>query len=251
MEQLWIHRRASFPHAFDRIVPDGRVQLLVNLDEDALRVWDDGAPQRMGGAMIEGAHDRPFVIDTDQQRAILGVNLEPAGLGAWLPADEVVGLRVDLADLGMKDLRQRLLEARDDAHRLDLTEGALVASMRSPDRDEAMAWAAERIEAGATVGAVQERVGLSPRHFRRRFRERVGLGPKRYGRVRRLQRLLARLDPRRPDWAGLAWDVGFSDQAHLIREFRALVGLRPTEYLARGADGGNHVPEGTKPSIAP
>ncbi len=81
-------------------------------------------------------------------------------------------------------------------------------------------------------------IGLSERHLRRRFQDHVGLGIKHYARIIRFQRLLdaTRQHTRRfglvsPGWAAIAYDHGFSDQAHLIREIRAFAGLTPAELL--------------------
>ena len=56
--------------------------------------------------------------------------------------------------------------------------------------------------------------------------------PKQLARLTRFQAAIARL-ARSPEvrWADLAADLGFYDQAHLIREFRSFAGLTPTAYL--------------------
>jgi AraC-like DNA-binding protein len=83
----------------------------------------------------------------------------------------------------------------------------------------------------ASVGAVQRASGASAERFIERFRDAVGLGPKRYLRVTRLRSLLERVAARgSANWSDLAFEFGFSDQAHLVREFRDLTGLTPGAY---------------------
>ena len=66
----------------------------------------------------------------------------------------------------------------------------------------------------------------------RLFLERTGLSPKEMARVARLRALLAQLaSDGRADWAGLACDFGYADQAHLINEFQSLTGKSPQRYL--------------------
>ena len=66
----------------------------------------------------------------------------------------------------------------------------------------------------------------------------VGVSPKKLSRIARLHAVLTRLaDPRAApvSWGMLAIEAGFSDQAHLIREFRQLVGTTPASYARDGA----------------
>jgi methylphosphotriester-DNA--protein-cysteine methyltransferase len=82
------------------------------------------------------------------------------------------------------------------------------------------------------IGALARSVGVSERQLQRLFLEQTGLSPKEMARVARLRALLAHLAvDGRAEWAGLACDFGFSDQAHLIHEFQALTGKSPQRYL--------------------
>lgn len=73
---------------------------------------------------------------------------------------------------------------------------------------------------------------LSDKQFNRIFREYIGSSPKEYTRIIRLQRVLSMLqqNPSVP-FAQLAYECGFSDQSHMIKEFKAYSGYTPAEYL--------------------
>ncbi|MFJ4340460.1 DUF6597 domain-containing transcriptional factor [Streptomyces sp. NPDC088915] len=79
--------------------------------------------------------------------------------------------------------------------------------------------------------------GLSARSLQRLFASRVGVGPKwvilRYRIHEALERAEAAETAGTPDWAALAAELGYSDQAHLVRDFTATIGVPPTAY-ARG-----------------
>lgn len=82
----------------------------------------------------------------------------------------------------------------------------------------------------ARVDRVAARLGVSARHLRRAFVESIGVGPKDYARTIRLQRAVRRAKTS-SDWARIATDAGYYDQAHLIGDFRQLIGLTPVEYV--------------------
>jgi AraC-like DNA-binding protein len=64
----------------------------------------------------------------------------------------------------------------------------------------------------------------------------VGLGPKGLGRLVRFQEVYRRLGADVPsDWASVALDCGYYDQAHLLRDFRELAGSPPSRLL--GSEG--------------
>ena len=73
--------------------------------------------------------------------------------------------------------------------------------------------------------------GRSARTLERRFAREVGLAPKLFARVIRFQRVLEHIEKNAPvDWARLALDAGYFDQAHLIRDFRTFAETTPERY---------------------
>jgi AraC-like DNA-binding protein len=79
---------------------------------------------------------------------------------------------------------------------------------------------------------VAAQLGLSTRSLQRLFREYVGVGPTWAIRRRRLHEVSARAAEGDVDWARLAAELGYCDQAHLVRDFTATIGTPPARYAA-------------------
>src|SRR4051812_27979955 len=85
----------------------------------------------------------------------------------------------------------------------------------------------------ADLDWVATQSNLSPRQFRRRCLEESGLTPKHLCRVLRFRHALSLARARRkPDWALIAADAGYFDQAHLIRDFREFTGRTPMSVFS-------------------
>lgn len=92
--------------------------------------------------------------------------------------------------------------------------------------------------AGERVAGVAARESVSTRQLERRFLETIGVQPKFYQRVARLNAVIHEMyGDQNPDWAAMAATHGFTDQAHLVREFRSLTGQSPATF--RQGDGFN------------
>ena len=84
------------------------------------------------------------------------------------------------------------------------------------------------------VDTLAAAVGLGPRTLQRLCAEQVGVGPKWLIRRYRLHEVTQRLAAGAPiDWAALAAELGYADQAHLSRDFADLFGESPTSYAGR------------------
>lgn len=84
------------------------------------------------------------------------------------------------------------------------------------------------------VGALAAELGTNVRQLQRLFAEHVGIGPKWVIRRYRLHEVTERMAAGAElDWAALAAELGYADQAHLARDFKALFGESLTHYAER------------------
>lgn len=243
-------------HERESILPSGTVELVVNLAEDEVRIYDRGDPERcrrLGGAIVSGTYRGPFVIDTREHASVVGVHFKPGGAFPFLgmPVRELADSHIDLETLWgptARELRERLCEASTAPDRFRILEEALLARLPATKRRHgAVRFAVDGLgTGGTTVGGLAAEVGLSHRRFIEVFAAEVGLTPKVFGRIRRFQRALDRIGKTaRPDWARLALACGYFDQSHFIRELVSFSGLTPEELLRRRSGPpakDNHVP---------
>jgi hypothetical protein len=107
---------------------------------DQIRHYDQNDLQRFerfAGAVMVGTCSRYTVIDTDEQRAVLGVNFRPGGAFQFLglPAGELQDGYATLETLWGprgRRLRERLLDAPSVGIRFRILERALLAKMARP-----------------------------------------------------------------------------------------------------------------------
>jgi AraC-like DNA-binding protein len=246
VEYLWLLSDAP-AHAKERIVPSGTLELVINLREDAIRIYDRTRTDEcktFPGMVVSGAYSDFFVIDTAEHALMMGVHFKPGGAFPFLRVrvEELSDRHVEVQSLWgirARELREQLCAALTHEHRFRLLETALLERARGPLKHRgAVQVALDRFEnEGARIGDVAASVGLSHRHFIELFRAEVGMTPKTFCRVRRFQRALTMVRrSQSPDWAKLATRCGYFDQSHLIREFLAFSGFAPSEFVRRASE---------------
>ncbi|MBB5853441.1 DUF6597 domain-containing transcriptional factor [Amycolatopsis umgeniensis] len=169
----------------------------------------------------------------------IGVRFRPGAFRAFLtgPVTMISGRSVPLTDLFAvaAGVTESVRNATDDFEMVRRCEELLLA--KHPVLTAAAGTAIEAVETIAAepaitrVGELSSRTGLSQRSLQRLFAEHVGTAPKWAIQVYRLNEAAARIAAEeRPDYAELATVLGYSDQAHFIRDFRSVTGWAPTEY---------------------
>ncbi len=190
-------------------------------------------------AAASGPGKRPFRYLVEGKDHGIGVRFRPGAFRAFLtgPVTMISGCSVPLTDLFAEaaGVTESVRNATDDFEMVRRCEELLLA--KHPVLTAAARTAIEAVETIAAepaitrVGELSSRTGLSQRSLQRLFAEHVGTTPKWAIQVYRLNEAAARIAAEeRPDYAELATALGYSDQAHFIRDFRSVTGWAPTEY---------------------
>jgi AraC-like DNA-binding protein len=239
-----------------RGLPSPYLTLIFTLDEPLTMVAhpDPGQPPGEFGTLLGGLHSAPALIAHEGAQSGIQVALRPLGARALLglPAGKLADIDVPAeAVLGAvcAELRDRVRAAACWPDRFAILDEILLRLARAgagptgtrPDVAPEVGWAwGQLLHSGGVVrvSALAAETGWSGRHLTSRFRAEIGLTPKaaarviRFSRARHLlvrQLAVAGSDTRLAD---LAVTCGYFDQAHLAREFRALAGCPPSQWLA-------------------
>ena len=194
-------------------------------------------------AAVYGVDTKIFTRRLSGAGRALGVRFRPGGFRPFRNApistlnDRVVPAAAIFGPAAGRAL-DGVLAAADDEAMIACAAGLLLAADPRPDpvTDE-VAGIVARITADPLLRRVGELVtasGIPERRLQRMFAEYVGVSPKWVMRRARLHEAALRADAGEGvDWAALAADLGYADQAHLTRDFTATLGVPPSRYAAR------------------
>jgi len=237
------HVHRGLEPGVQRLVPSSCAEIVFYLgDRAAHREGGDGARVVHARGDVSGQKTSFIDIETTGHVDILGVMLRPNATAQLLgrSAREIANLHVDAEELwgqGARDLVEALGDARDPSKRVEILETFLEARLRDAPRpgDRRIRHCVDLITARGGTGRVSqlaEEACLSTRQLERRFLDEVGLSPKAFARTVRFQYVLSLEQHRRASsLTDLAYQAGYADQAHFIRDWRALTGQTPREYF--------------------
>lgn len=244
---LWWVANSGVPSSRERVYPDGAMVLVIHLNRPASTFFVDNEPVSVRVPMLAGPWSRSFQVDPSTSTSVIGVNFRPGACRMFFPvaAHELHNADIALSELYPSEADSLLNEvcSVNGEQALFAVERYLTRKLaRATPTHPAVRHALEQLsrEGGLhRVRRIQSDTGLSHTRFIQLFREHVGLTPKLFCRVQRFQELLHRIEKGLPvNWAGLASDCGYYDQAHLIRDFRAFAGITPVEYTRVDARAG-------------
>ncbi|MEO8394798.1 MAG: helix-turn-helix domain-containing protein [Chloroflexota bacterium] len=220
------------------LLPDPYVLLVFNCGSPILSIAEDGREFELPRAFVGGLQAKPFHIQAEGTLRNIAVCLYPWAL------QTLIGVPTRIANTSLitldgiwNDLAQTLatiVRQRGFAEAVDCLQ-QFVSSVYRPDAALAPIRAAgERLFASQgrlRIGELAAQSYLSPSQFERSFKHLTGISPKAFARLIRFDSMRECLTSNpsiRP--LDLALDYGYSDQAHLIREFRSFADCTPGEY---------------------
>ncbi|MEV2256819.1 helix-turn-helix domain-containing protein [Streptomyces sp. NPDC050147] len=234
VEQYWlIDWDLSQPYA-SHVVPHPSVNV----------VFQD-LPGQEPFAEVAGIGLDLFTQKLEGRGRVCGVKFRPGGFRPFAPSAPVsarTGRRLLPLEEVFGAIPENALEAvltpENEQARVAALDAFLLSLDPTPDPQADLAMAlAERIRTDRGIRRVSEFAqsqDMSVRTLQRLFSTYVGVGPKWVILRHRIHEALEHAETDEDvDWANVAHALGYADQAHLVRDFTATVGVPPTAYAPR------------------
>lgn len=189
---------------------------------------------------VYGVETGKFARLLEDKGRVFGIKFKPGAFYPFVksPVSRFTNTSISLWDafgVDGKALEEALLSREDEGEMIELAEKFL--RERLPERDENVRVINEIVDCIIAhreitkVDDVVSRFNLNKRTVQRLFRHYVGVSPKWVIKRYRLHEVAERLAGGEVvDWPGMVVELGYSDQAHFIKDFKTIVGRTPAEY---------------------
>jgi AraC-like DNA-binding protein len=188
-----------------------------------------------GDARIYGVHTDRFDRRLEGYDFAFGIKFKPAGFQPFLRSPVAALANDSIAASQVFASAADLIRCAQVDDMPAAAEAMLLAALPAPDPNVARINNIVAAIAGdlmlTSVEQVETLAGLDKRTLQRLFQKYVGIGPKWVIKRYRLHEAIAQVQSGAViNWADLALQLGYFDQAHFVRDFRALIGQSPAEY---------------------
>lgn len=194
-------------------------------------------------SLLQGHTERPCQLPVEGFYHLLGVSFYAHAIPLLfgIPAGELTN-KVLAPDLLLGPGARRLYEMMDAAvtmqQRISLLSGHFLSARKALLQDQLMIRAIQVLRKGrgeAGLDTLAREFCLSPKQFGRRFKAASGFNPKTYARIIRFESAISDC-LHAPLLTDAAYNHGYYDQAHFIREFKSLSLFTPGDFRKLGAE---------------
>ncbi|WP_338119784.1 helix-turn-helix transcriptional regulator [Paraflavitalea pollutisoli] len=226
----------------DTVLPSGHMEIIFNLGDGQWQTAPDSDFLTHPAIELWGQIVRPLPVRSIGRNSMLGIRLFPQAAPFFLSdkADLFTNQVVDYsqaADHAVRQLHQRLLDTTVRQQRIQLVEDYLRARLTRFERkfnklsivNDVMREIGSR-DFFDNLDNVAARYGITARYLQKLFLQYTGLTPKLYSKINRFQHSLRLVNEQRFSLTSIAYDCGYFDQSHFIREFKSFTGYAPSLY---------------------
>lgn len=224
----------------ERIVPDGRMELIFHYGSPFERVNDESASVQAPG-IVTGQIRKPLLIRPTGPIGMLAVRFFPFGFSSLftIPSNELAhSLHSIDGVLGKRglELQERVLGASTNNQRIQILENFFLELLAERGDYEFRIHRVTRkiyeLRGVFRIEDLAQEFNISARQIERLFQQKVGLSPNVFGRLIRFQSAVAmKVNDLTLSLTDLSHEAGYYDQSHFIKDFRDFSGLSPRQYF--------------------
>lgn len=229
----------------ERVIPTGHIELMFHYRKPfVVKDESQNNAKTQPVSVLSGISSGYFDVAAVGNSGAITVVFLPFGASHFFrfPLSEIENQSIDLrAALGEKvgPVEEMLANARDTSERVKIVEDFLLRNF-SPlgtydlNLLQAAVGLIEQSEAGIQAAELAKRLYVSSKSLERKFSAQLGKTPKQYLKIMRFQYAVKKLSAMDGQaLTDLAYQCGYFDQAHFIRDFKLFSGLTPGEFRQR------------------
>ena len=226
----------------DTVFPSGFIEIIFNLGTGKWQTAVGDGFVTTPSIELWGQIIRPLPIKSIGKNTMLGIRFFSHAAAYFLndKVDLFTNQVVDFSDLSgntVSILYSKLLETTTWNKRIELVEGFLLHRLSLSERKlRKVAVVSDimreirQVDFFDNIENVASRYGITSRYLQKLFLQYTGLTPKLYSKINRFQNSLRLVTKKDTSLTSIAYDCGYFDQSHFIREFKSFTGFTPSGY---------------------
>ncbi|SIN90855.1 AraC-type DNA-binding protein [Chitinophaga niabensis] len=233
IECYWIAESEDNRPAKEKIIPDGFPEMIFHYGDPYRINLHHGNWELQTQSLLAGQIRRHFFLENTGKSGVLGIKLQPTALAHLfdISMHTLTDKVADLSTLLTVPLQTLLCSAAPHDEKINaLNQWFNTFPLPGTNHAGKAIELIREYKGALSVADVIAQLGISERHLERLFKRYVGLSPKFYARIIRFNHIFHLNQERNPDWTHLAFNAGYYDQSHFIRNFKAFTGEDPSGY---------------------
>lgn len=230
-------------HSRERIFPDGCIELIFNHGDLFVTYTKNGAETQPKN-FIHGQLKKFIEVQGIGKVGIFSIRFQPAGLQPFInfPVSNLTGIFVELSKIweDSSSLEEQMGCCQNNEERIRVIENFLENHLKNTTDTDAIESCVNEIilsEGMISIEKLTANLKTGQRHLERKFLSNVGLSLKLFSRIIRFNHALQLIENKDfRNFTNVAYDGGFYDQAHFIKDFTYFTGLNPKKYFSENLE---------------
>ena len=225
-----------------RVLPDGCMEMIFHYGDLYRQYFEDGTSTIQPRSFIYGQITKYIEIAPTGRSGIISARFLPDGISPFIniPLSALENKAVPLTEIfneNGKLLEGEVIKAKDNQERIKLIETFLLSKLSEQPVIDAITKSCVDVifqtKGQIVLTELADKMDINRRNMERKFLSVIGISPKQLVRVARLQATLKMLEQKKTmSLTEIAYENGYFDQAHFIKDFKEFTGMSPKSFYA-------------------
>ncbi|MEB3345743.1 helix-turn-helix domain-containing protein [Aquimarina gracilis] len=243
VESIFYFKGFQPDHSIERVVPTGHLFIIFELDGIERNTFDNqtlAVNETFRNVWVSGMHKNYLSISAHQDSEMFVIQFKPAGAFPFfhIPIhrlNNTVILAQEIFGDEIVTLRKQILKSETVVTKFDIATQWLLDRFDTTKIPEAaLILILKQLQENSlsTHTTIVKTYSKTQKHLISQFKKYCGLTPKVLHRIFRFNQMLQQIQAQQKiTWSQIAYQFGYTDQSHFIKEFNEFSGFNPQEFI--------------------